>query len=153
MPANTSLNFGTTMTIKIIKMAVATTSTAHGIKHGRDDFAFDLLRFSMNSDKARENDFEHTAEFAGFHHVDEEAIENFGVLSKTLGKCAAPFDGESEFAMMFLSVDFFPAFPKREGRARGANRRPPVWPTAGKGRQHLRFYPAAEAGNLDVDLH
>ena len=30
MPANTSLNFGTTITIKIIKIAVATTSTAQG---------------------------------------------------------------------------------------------------------------------------
>ena len=48
--------------------------------------------FSMNSARRFKHDFEHTAQFAGLDHVDEEAVENFGMLRQAFGKGAAAFD-------------------------------------------------------------
>ncbi len=66
-----------------------------GIKHGGDDFAFDLLRLFHELGKAVEHDFQHAAQFAGLDHVHEQAVENLGMLRQALGKRAAAFDGQA----------------------------------------------------------
>src|SRR5207249_4669868 len=50
-----------------------------GIEHGGDDLALDLLRLFHELGQTVEHDFEHTAQFAGLHHVDIETIENLGM--------------------------------------------------------------------------
>src|SRR5262249_24908059 len=38
---------------------------SHGIEHGRDDLAFDLLRFFHELSQTREDDFKHAAQLTG----------------------------------------------------------------------------------------
>ncbi len=68
------------------------------IDHGGDDFVFEFLSFLLVFGEAGEDDFEHTAEFAGFDHVDVEFVENFGVLCEGLGESGATLDGVREVA-------------------------------------------------------
>ena len=121
MPSKTSLNLGMTRTIRTPMMAVATTMTAHGIKHGGDDLAFDLLRLFHEFGQALEDDFEHAADFAGLDHVDEEAVEDLGMLGQGLGKGAAAFDGHGQLAEDALEVGVAsPVFRStRKPRSRG----------------------------------
>ncbi len=63
-----------------------------GIKHGRDDLAFDLLGLFHELGQAVQHDFEHAAQFARLDHVDEQAVEDFGMLGQRLGEGAAAFD-------------------------------------------------------------
>ena len=78
-----------------------------GIEHGGDDFAFDLLGLFHEFGQAAEHDFEDAADFTGFDHVDEEAVENLGVLGQGLGEGAASFDGGPQVAQDVLEVDAF----------------------------------------------
>lgn len=48
--------------------------------------------------EAGENNFEDAACFAGFDHVDEEVVEDFGVLREGFGEGGAAFDGAGELA-------------------------------------------------------
>ena len=48
--------------------------------------------FSWNSDEPVQHDFQHTAQFAGFDHVDVKPVKNLGMLRQCLGKSAAAFD-------------------------------------------------------------
>ena len=51
-----------------------------GVEHGGDDLALDLLGFFHELRKAVQDDFQHTAQLAGLHHVHVEAVEHFRVL-------------------------------------------------------------------------
>ena len=73
-------------------MATATTITAHGIEHGGDHLALDLLGLFHELGQPGQHDFQHAAQFAGFDHVDEQAIENLGMLGQAFGEGAAAFD-------------------------------------------------------------
>ena len=54
--------------------------------------------FSMNSDKPGQDDFQNTAQFAGFDHVDKQAVEDFRVLGQRFGERAAAFDRQRQLA-------------------------------------------------------
>src|SRR5262249_2957879 len=56
----------------------------YGIEHGGDDFAFDLLGLLHELGQAIQHYFQHTAQFAGTHHVDVKSIEHLGMLSQPL---------------------------------------------------------------------
>src|SRR5439155_14052335 len=68
------------------------------IKHRRDHLALDFLGLFHEFGQARQDDFEHATQFAGFYHVDEQAIEYFRVLRQGLGKRAAAFDRKRQDA-------------------------------------------------------
>ena len=74
----------------------------YGIEHGRDDLALDLLGLFHELGQTLEDYLEHTAQFAGFHHVDEETIEDLGVLGQTFREGGTAFDGDGEIAQDFL---------------------------------------------------
>ena len=60
-----------------------------GVEHGRDDLAFDLLGLLHELGQAVQHDFQHAAQLAGLDHVDEEPVEDFGMLGQALGEGAA----------------------------------------------------------------
>ena len=72
--------------------------TAHGIEHGGDDLALDLLGLLHELGQAVEHDFEHAAQLAGLDHVDEQAVEDLGMLGQAFGEGAAAFDGQGQLA-------------------------------------------------------
>ena len=59
------------------------------IEHRRDDLVFDLLRFFLELREAQKNDLQHAAEFARFHHVHIELVENLRMPGERLGESAA----------------------------------------------------------------
>ena len=66
------------------------------INHRRLDLVFDLLRLFLELRETGENKFQHTAELAGFHHVDEELVKNSRMLRQALGESAAALHGIGE---------------------------------------------------------
>ena len=54
------------------------------IEHRGDDLVLDFLRLFLKLGETVEHEFQHTAEFAGFHHVDVELVKNFRVLCEAL---------------------------------------------------------------------
>ena len=64
-----------------------------GIHHGGDHLAFQLLSLFLVFRQTVQHDFQHTAEFPGFHHVDEQAVENAGMLRQSLGERGAALHG------------------------------------------------------------
>ena len=124
-----------------------------GIEHGGDDLAFDLLGLFHEFGKAAEDDFEHAADFAGFDHVDEEAVENLGVLGEGLGEGAAAFDGGAQFAQDVLEVDVFFLFLQHAQSAQeGQTGLHQGGQLAGEGGEHLGFDPSAQAGDFDLKI-
>lgn len=82
-----------------------------GVDHRGLHFVFDLLRFFLELGETAENEFEHTAQLARFHHVDEELVKNLRVLLEAFGECAAALHGishltdgvfENDVALLFL---------------------------------------------------
>ena len=155
MPANTSLNLGMTKTISNDQDA-----DGHD-QHGARDKTCAALTlplifcaFSMNSARRFKHDFQHAAQFAGLDHVDEQAVENLGMLGQRLGKGAAAFDGQRQFAENALergvALLFFQHAQTAQQRQAGVHQRRQL---ARESRQHLRLHPAAQAGDLDVDVH
>src|ERR1035437_614955 len=69
-----------------------------GVKHGRDDLALDLLGLLHEFRQAVKHDFEDTAQFSRLDHVDEEPVENFGMLGQALGEGAATLDCHCQLA-------------------------------------------------------
>ena len=59
------------------------------IEHRRDDLVFDLLRFFLELREAQKNDLQHAAEFASFHHVHIELVENLRMPGERLGESAS----------------------------------------------------------------
>ena len=109
--------------------------------------------FSDEFGEAGEDDFEHAAQFAGLDHVDEEAVEDFGVLSQGLGEGAAAFDGQGQFAEDTLEghvalLLFQDAQPAQQGQA-GVHQRGQL---AGEGGKDLGFDLAAQAGDFDLKI-
>ena len=125
----------------------------HGIEHGGDDLALDLLGLFHEFGQADEDDFEHAAQFAGLDHVDEEAVEDLGMLGQGLGEGAAAFDGEGQFADDVLEggvlLLFFQHAQAAQQRQAGIHQRGQL---AGEGGQDLGFDLAAQAGDLDLEL-
>lgn len=66
------------------------------VDHGRDDFAAQFVRFFMVFGQSLEDDFEHTADFTGFDHVDEEFVEEFGVGRQRFGEGGAALHGVAQ---------------------------------------------------------
>ena len=59
------------------------------IEHRRDDLVFDLLRLFLELREAQKNDLQHAAEFARFHHVHIELVENLRMPGERLGESAS----------------------------------------------------------------
>ena len=72
----------------------------HGdrVKHCGDNLAFDLLGLLHEFGEAIQDDFEDAAQLAGLDHVDEEAVEDLGVLGEAFGESAATFNGQGKVA-------------------------------------------------------
>ena len=72
----------------------------HGdrVEHGGDDLALDLLGLLHELGEAVQHDFQHAAQLAGLDHVDEEPVEDLGMLGQALGEGAAAFDGHGQLA-------------------------------------------------------
>ena len=125
-----------------------------GIKQRGLDLALDFLRLFREFGEPFEHDFEHTAQFAGLDHVDEQAVENFGMLRQRFGEGAAAFNGNGQFAQNVFQRDvaflFFQHAQSAQQRQTGIHQRGQL---AGEGRQHLRLHPPAETGDLDADVH
>ena len=66
------------------------------IKHRRYHLVLDLLCLLLELRKAQQDQFEHAAKFAGFHHIDVKLAEYSGVPSKAFRKCAAPLNSFSQ---------------------------------------------------------
>ena len=124
-----------------------------GIEHGGDDLALDLLGLFHELGQAVQDDFEHAAQFAGLDHVDEEAVEDLGVLGQALGEGAAAFDGHGQFADNALEggvpLLLFQHAQAAQQRQAGIHQRRQL---AGEGGEDLGFDPAAQAGDLDVEI-
>ncbi len=103
-----------------------------GIEHGGNNLAFDFLGLFHEFGEALEDDFEDAADFAGLDHVDEEAVEDLGMLGQSLGEGAAAFDGGGQIAQDILEVGvFLLLLQARASRARGAGRLGRGWPVGG----------------------
>ncbi len=110
------------------------------INHRRLDLVFDLLRFFLELGETTEDEFEHAAELASFHHVDEELVKNLRMLFEAFGKRAATLHGISELIDCALEnkIAFLfrqhiqPAEQRQTGVDQGRE-------LAGKNHQHLGF--------------
>jgi hypothetical protein len=124
-----------------------------GIEHGGNHFAFDLLRFLHELRQADEHHFQHAAQLAGFDHVDEEAVENLGVLGQGLGEGAAPFDGRAQIAQDVLEIGaFFLLLQDAQSAQEGQSGLHQSGQLAREGGQHLGLDPPAQAGNVDLEI-
>ena len=64
----------------------------HRIDHRGNDLVFQLLGLFLVFGETVEDDFEHTAEFAGLDHVDVELVEDLRVLGERLGEGGTALD-------------------------------------------------------------
>jgi hypothetical protein len=64
----------------------------HRVDHGGNDLVFEFLGLFLVFGETVEDDFEHTAEFAGLDHVDVELVEDLGVLGEGFGEGGAALD-------------------------------------------------------------
>ena len=124
-----------------------------GVEHGGDHLAFDLLGLFHEFGKAAENDFKDAADFAGFDHVDEEAVENLGVLGQGLGEGAAALDSGAQFAKDVFEVDVLLLFLQHaQSPQKGQAGLHQSRQLAGEGGEHLGFDPSAQAGDADLQV-
>ena len=124
------------------------------IEHRRHDLVFDFLGLLLKFRQAQEDEFEHAAQLAGFHHVDVEFVKNLRVPGEALGECASALDG-------FGQIDD-DALEDRVRLLFGENRQPPEERKAGVDQR--RELPREDhersrldrlflqEGNLDFDL-
>jgi len=105
-----------------------------------------FLRFFGKFRQAFQHHFEHAAQLARLDHVHEQAVENLGVLRQGLGKRAAAFDRQRQFAQDFferaialLLLQHAQSAQERQARVHQRRQLP------GERREHLRFDPPAQA--------
>ena len=72
------------------------------VDHRGLDLVSDLGGFFLEFRKARQNDFEHTAELSGLNHVDVKVVEDRRVLRERLRKSAATLHAVGKFVDRFL---------------------------------------------------
>ena len=127
----------------------------HGdrIKERGLDLALDLLRLFGKFREAFQHHFQHAAQFARLDHVHEQAVENLGVLREGLGKRAATFNRQRQFAenffehgAAFLLFEHAQSAQERQTRVHQRRQLPRE-----RG-QDLRFDLSAQPRDVDVDV-
>ena len=124
-----------------------------GIKHGRLDFAANLLGLLHEFRQTVQDHFQHAAQFAGFDHVHIKPIEHFRVLRQTLGEGAAAFDCQRKIIDNLFEVGvFFLPFQHPQSAQQGQTGVHQRRQLPGKRRQYLWFDLSAKAGDPDIDV-
>ena len=154
MPEKTSLNLGMTKTMSKVRMPTATTITAQGENFAAVTLPVIVWAFFRKFSETLQDDFENTAEFACLDHVDEEAIENIGLLRQGFGKCAASFNRKRQFAKnnfeSAIAFLFFENAQSAQKRKTGVHQRGKLACESG---EDFRFDAAAQKRNLDLNIH
>ena len=123
------------------------------IKHGSLHLAPDFLGFFHEFGQTVQDHFQHAAQFAGFDHVHEQPVEDFGVLRQSLGKSASAFDGQRQvvddrFERGIPLLTFQDAQTAKQ-RQPGIDQRCQL---AGERSQHLWLHAAAQPGDFYIDI-
>ena len=124
-----------------------------GVEHGGLDLALDLLGLFHELGEAVQHHLQHAAQLAGLDHVDEEPVEDLGMLGQALGEGAAAFNRHGQLAddrlegrIPFLLFEHAQA--AQQGQP-GIHQRRQL---AGESGEDLGFYPPAQPGDFDVEV-